>query len=655
MRHMNTELLKQRASAFLQTVSASALPTMTLGREGLEDTAAPEAASDLAAGAAPFPVLGTSLSENLEYRETLGEGGMGIVRVALQRSVGRDVAVKSLKPRNATAARSDSDAQRSRDAALLGQRLLEEAWITGALEHPNIVPIYDIGRAADGSPLIMMRRIVGSSWDKSLDTEPGPKDDAYLERQLGILMQVANAIAAAHALGIVHRDLKPENVMLGSYGEVYVVDWGIAVALEALSDDADARRRNPNIPVLAGSTIVGTPCYMAPEMLSGQASRATDVYLLAGMAFEIATGRPPHDAPSMAAAVASIVKSPPEIPRHVDEGLADLMRKCLASDAEARLKDANEFAEALRAYLTTRSSVRETRLGMVELAQLEERAGKAQVSVAEIEGLLGIARFSFQAALREWRDNAAAKSGLERAYVAAGRHALRQGEPERALTIAVGAPVEAQGEALAALLSEAQGAAEKRQRELAALAARGDIQTGARTRAFVALMTSLVWFIGPCVGWWHASTTGSSFPHEVAMASGLQLVVWAGLSIWARDSMTKTALNRAIMRIGFLLPIYMTTVDLLLSHAGYGQIEIARGSFVGYNAILLALAIFVSNRVFSAGVAVATAACMAGIRWPELRYPMALLSNAPVFLAASTLAIGEWIRQRRSRAKSAAT
>jgi hypothetical protein len=288
---------------------------------------------------------------------------------------------------------------------------------------------------------------------------------------------------------------------------------------------------------------------------------------------------------------------------------------------------------------------------MIELAQLEERAGTKQAPVAEVEGLLGIARFSFQAALREWRDNAVAKSGLERAYVAAGRHALRQGEPERALTIAVSAPSEAQGAALSGLLSEARSATEKRQQELASLAAHGDIQTGARTRAFVALMTSLVWFIGPCVGWWHSSATGRSFSHEVAMASSLQFVVWAALSIWARDSMTKTALNRAIMRIGFLLPIYMMSLDWLLSHAGYGEVEVARAAFVGYDAILIAIAIFVSNRIFSAGVAVATVACIAGVRWPELRYPMALLSNVPVFVAASTLAIREWIRLRRERAK----
>jgi eukaryotic-like serine/threonine-protein kinase len=663
---MDNDFLKQRASAFLQTVSDDVHPQATLARDGvsirfgeprfgkgLEDSDCGstdetiDARATLAKATPSNPSdpsderVGASLAEGLEFRETLGEGGMGIVRLALQRSVGREVAVKALKPHVTHASRSESDADRSRAAAQLGERLLQEAWITGTLEHPNIVPIYDIGRAQDGSPLIVMRRIAGSSWDKSLDAEPGPKDDSYLDQQFRILVQVANAIEAAHARGIVHRDLKPENVMLGSYGEVYVVDWGIAAGV-ADATGAHVQERNPNIPVLAGSTVVGTPCYMAPEMLAGKATTATDVYLLAGIAFEIATGRPPHDAETMTAAVASILQSPPAIPAHVDEGLAEILRTCLHGDPARRLQHAGEFGDALSAYLTTRSSVRTTELGLLELAQLEARAltdtqASEQASVAEIEGLLGVARFSFQAALREWPENNAAKLGLERAYLAAGNHALRHGDAERALVIAEGAPADARrSPALLALQAEAQVAAEKHKHDLAALAARGDTHTGGRTRVFVALMTSLVWIVGPCIGWWRASAV-EPFPHEVALAASAHFVVWLGLSIWARDSMTKTGLNRSVLRIGFLLPLYMGSLDILLSIAGYGPLEIARVTFASYSAIILAAAIFVADPTFSIGVAFATVASAAGVRWPEHRYPLALLTNAPIFTAAVVL------------------
>jgi eukaryotic-like serine/threonine-protein kinase len=515
--------LEARASAFLQTLSASVLPRETLPR----DTAHSVLSSDPYADA----VL---LSDNLEFGETLGEGGMGIVRLAVQRSVKRAVAVKSQKLKRAGAVRSESDAR-------LGARLLEEAWITGALDHPNIVPIYDISRDHDGEPLIVMRRIAGHSWEKALAQEIEAQDDTKLEANLRILIQVSNAIAAAHARGIVHRDLKPANVMLGKYGEVYVVDWGIAAALEAVE--------HLDIPILpsdpaVGNAVVGTPCYMAPEMLTGHASRATDVYLLGGIAYELATGKAPHEATNMTAAVASIMMTPPRVPEHVDHELAQLLCKALAYEPEARFSSAAEFSKALERYLQNRNSVQTAHIGLVQVSQLEARAALgAQVSSSEIEGLLGIARFSFQAALREWHDNTVAKSGLARAYVAAGRHALASGDPERAFTIAQSAPLEVQDDgSLFVLKEDAARAVEKHRRELATLTARGDTATGGRTRAFASVLTSSIWFIGPAWAWWHASATGHALAHEVAIGSVLQILVWTALVVWARSSMTKTVL-----------------------------------------------------------------------------------------------------------------
>jgi serine/threonine protein kinase len=208
----------------------------------------------------------SQFAEGLALGKTLGEGGMGLVRAATQRSLGRQVAVKTLKP----------DAKN--DQATL--RLLREAWVTGSLEHPNIVPVYDLGLGEDGAPVIVLKLIEGSPWS---DVARAPADHAedLLEKNLRIFLQVCNAVALAHSRGVIHRDLKLENVMVGRFGEVYLVDWGIAVSLRP-----DPTGRLP----LASEAkeMAGTPAYMAPEMLgSGVLTERTDVYLLGAILHEL--------------------------------------------------------------------------------------------------------------------------------------------------------------------------------------------------------------------------------------------------------------------------------------------------------------------------------------------------------------------------------
>jgi len=219
------------------------------------------------------------ITSGLEIERTIGEGGMGIVRLATQRSLGRKVAVKTLR----------QDAKN--EAATL--RLLREAWVTGTLEHPNIVPVYDLGLDEDGSPIIVLKRIEGVEWGEVMQDAAIAKERYgaadLLEFNLRILVQLCNAVSLAHARGVLHRDLKPENVMIGSFGEVYLVDWGIAVSLRP-----DPLGRLP----LASEQgeMAGTPCYMAPEMLGalGSLSERTDVYLLGAILHEILSKKPPH-------------------------------------------------------------------------------------------------------------------------------------------------------------------------------------------------------------------------------------------------------------------------------------------------------------------------------------------------------------------------
>ncbi|MGL4513972.1 MAG: serine/threonine-protein kinase, partial [Lacipirellulaceae bacterium] len=216
----------------------------------------------------------------LDYvvKSKLGEGGMGLVERAHQASMNRTVAIKRIRP--------DKEG-REKDR----NQFVSEAVITGQLEHPNIIPIHDLGVAANGAPFYTMKCVDGEDWDKKLPT-------LTEEENLSALLQVAQAIAFAHSRNVIHMDLKPGNIRLGDYGEVLVMDFGLAARL----DD--------------GATIQpgGTPAYMAPELALPFAEKYlgkpldddetksircapgkyTDVYLLGAILFEIVSGRPPH-------------------------------------------------------------------------------------------------------------------------------------------------------------------------------------------------------------------------------------------------------------------------------------------------------------------------------------------------------------------------
>ncbi|MGM0559223.1 MAG: serine/threonine-protein kinase, partial [Myxococcota bacterium] len=179
----------------------------------------------------------SELPADLKVTETLGEGGMGIVRLARQSPLERDVAVKTSK-------------KLTDPGAIHG--LLQEAFITGHLEHPNVIPIYTLGQDESGAPLIVMKRVEGISWLAKLDDET-----LDLEYHIDVLRQVANAVRFAHSKGIVHRDIKPENVMIGDFGEVYLLDWGIALSLD---------EPKGLMPTRENAKMAGTAQYMAPEM-----------------------------------------------------------------------------------------------------------------------------------------------------------------------------------------------------------------------------------------------------------------------------------------------------------------------------------------------------------------------------------------------------
>jgi eukaryotic-like serine/threonine-protein kinase len=219
------------------------------------------------------------VSQGSRYQEgaELGRGGMGRVVLARDARVGRDVAVKVLHPE-----RELEPEERA--------RFLREAQVQGQLEHPSIVPVYDIDRRLDGTTFFTMRRVLGRTLSEILDDlrkgVPAAKN-RYTQRELlTAFSTVCLTIDYAHTRGVVHRDLKPANIMLGDFGEVYVLDWGLARLVDEKGESTDAPQERISMP----GAFLGTPMYMAPEQMADpDVGPVADVYSLGLILYEILT------------------------------------------------------------------------------------------------------------------------------------------------------------------------------------------------------------------------------------------------------------------------------------------------------------------------------------------------------------------------------
>ncbi|HEU5059369.1 MAG TPA: serine/threonine-protein kinase, partial [Kofleriaceae bacterium] len=292
----------------------------------------------------PPPALAAARPELVLGRE-IGRGGMGMVVLATQTALGREVAVKRLRP--------DVGGEQA------VRTLLQEALVTGALEHPNIVPIYQLELREGGAPLIVMKRIEGVPWSDCIaDPSKLPglvAGEDVLAAHLRILDQVCNAVAFAHSKRIVHRDLKPANVMIGAFGEVYVLDWGLALCL----DPDGAGGRFPTARNQVG--IAGTPCYMAPEMTLedlGGIDERTDVYLLGAVLHHVVTGKPRHVGENLREVLSSVYRSRPcEYGPEVPAELAAIMNRATHQDRASRFPSAEALRTALREFAGHQASV----------------------------------------------------------------------------------------------------------------------------------------------------------------------------------------------------------------------------------------------------------------------------------------------------------
>jgi serine/threonine-protein kinase len=296
-----------------------------------------------------------------EQRSKIGEGGMGEVHLSTDHRIGRDVAMKVV--RRARGSKPD-----------IARRFLREARVQGQLEHPSIVPVYDLGRDPDGAAYFTMKRVRGVTLEGVLDAlRAGEADVAHKYTRHKLLTafgSVCQASHFAHSRGVLHRDLKPSNVMLGDFGEVYVLDWGLAktglddlhAPLDASAKPVSGDSQSSPVPIQTGhGAVMGTPGYMAPEQITGDIEgldARTDVYALGVILFEILTLEPLHgygDAKKIMASTlkgadarASVRAPQREIAPELD---AILVRAC-ALEAKDRFATARDLYEALEAFLS---------------------------------------------------------------------------------------------------------------------------------------------------------------------------------------------------------------------------------------------------------------------------------------------------------------
>ena len=310
-----------------------------------------------------------------ELLHLLGEGGMGVVYSARQTSIDRTVALKMLK----------SHASKNRD---MQQKFMSEAVVTGDLDHPNIVPMYDLGKNENGDLFYAMKRVQGTPWSKVIAQKSQPEN-------IEILLKIADAVAFAHARGVIHRDLKPENVMLGDFGEVLLMDWGLAYSTPDFRKAASITQTH---------SMGGSPAYMAPEMATGPIERintASDVYLLGAILYEILTGKAPHAGSNVSKCLIAAARNE-IIPTEKTGELIDVARKAMATEQRERYASVRELQAAIRECLAHSESIALAARADQELAKAAETSDYRTFSRAV---------FGFEEALALWsgNDHAAAR------------------------------------------------------------------------------------------------------------------------------------------------------------------------------------------------------------------------------------------------------
>ncbi|HKI17251.1 MAG TPA: serine/threonine-protein kinase, partial [Isosphaeraceae bacterium] len=348
----------------------------------------------------PEPALAAGGPEVLDGSagryQILGEiarGGMGSVLRARDPHLGRDLALKVLLDHH-------------RDRSDLVDRFVEEAQICGQLQHPGVVPVYELSTLADHRPFFTMKLVKGQTLAALLAERVSPAHD--LPRFLAIFEAICQTVAYAHARGVIHRDLKPSNVMVGSFGEVQVMDWGLAKVLKegGVADEPPVQPA-PELSVIAtvrsgsdvddshAGSVLGTPAYMAPEQAAGEVERVerrADVFGLGSILCELLTGQPAYTGRSSMEILRKAMRgdTADALARLESCGaeaeLIALVKDCLAAEPEDRPRDAGLVADRITAYVAgvqarVQAAERERAVAVARAIE-ERRRRKPQLGLA---------------------------------------------------------------------------------------------------------------------------------------------------------------------------------------------------------------------------------------------------------------------------------
>jgi eukaryotic-like serine/threonine-protein kinase len=369
-----------------QTPAAEALPATSPDLGATAPDLPPPAGGGVVAEVTPLelsesdePLALPARAGRYRVEAMIAGGGMGVVLRARDPGLNRTLALKVLR-------------RRYQGLPELERRFLEEAQVTGQLQHPSIPPVHEVGSLDDGQPFLAMKLIRGRTLEQLLGERKGPAED--LPRFLALYAQVCQAVAYAHSRGVIHRDLKPANIMVGAFGEVQVMDWGLAKVLggrdvaEAGEASCIATARPAGEQTEHGRAM-GTYAYMAPEQARGEVEaldERADVFGLGAILCVTLTGKPPYaggswdevrlraEAGDLAEAFARLGAS------GADGELVALAKACLAPQKEGRPRDAGAVAKAVAAY---QAAVQERlRAAELERAAAEARAAEAQAKAA---------------------------------------------------------------------------------------------------------------------------------------------------------------------------------------------------------------------------------------------------------------------------------
>ena len=564
----------------------------------------------------------------IEMREEIGRGGTGIVHLGVQVSLRREVAVKTV-PRYAS----------SRDQ----RAAIREALVTGYLEHPNVIPVYTVEEDEEGQPMIVMKRIRGVTWSDCIaDPERAPrmrKDDP-LGWHLDVFLAVCRAVQLAHDKGLLHRDIKPDNVIVGRHGDVYLLDWGLAAAL----DPAVVSRA----PLVSGVTrIAGTPGYMAPEMVAADGpamGRHTDVYLLGATLHELITGRPRHQGGDLRTVLrASLVSAPYEYDDDVPAELASICNRATSRSPEKRFQTVAELASAVREVSRKRPALRfvaDARELIVRLRALVSEKEPSEETLAAVYETFGQCRSALDEALRVWPGNErtiALRDDTLR--LMAGFEMGRQNLEEATELLG---RLSARDEALEVRLRTLRGEAADRAREyesLKELEQELDTAIGGRTKAVLVLVFGLgVLVHNVLYGLMRASDDIADAPAIVLVGPVLVLL---GLSItgflWRRGVFRNRANRQVLLALlAILVAVFGVRAIGAYHHVSVLETYSYLGSVYAFGAAQVAS---MSDRRIYASAAILTAGTVGSLLVPAIGIE---LIGASVFLAMAVMAVVWW-------------